>query len=528
MIKIDNRFRLTVSCLTPLILLNLVLILPEAFRERIFPFDAALFSANGAFFLSVFKDLPNVISSPVSWMWDYYHQYPALAIKCHPPIFGLVESVMFGMFGISAVTAKLTIYLFSISWIIGWFFALRKMFKDEFTAFLTTLLMLTLPMSVSLGSSVRADIPSMMFFAWGCYFFVRYSESAEKKHKYAIMTALFLSCSLYTYQLPMFGVVALLLYMVTTDWKNLFKRSDFYMGAILFIVLMLPLILFTLRFGSDSLVKPIFGQVNKDLLPFIPVQSKLSMDYWLFYLKVICKHYPIYVAGLILWGLTKIRHRPQKYELFFLLWFLIGYIGFSIIPSKGPRYAYHFVIAALPLTVIGIRDSLKLLTHKWLSEKYSSMCAVAVVIAIASWNVTGISMAKPPYVQGIDKAVHLLFSEEESPSILYHGAFESAFIFYVRKHDDKRNARVLRTANELSDPDALTEDINSYGVEFVVIEGENLRKGAYGGIYDVFWQRIHNLTKNKDKFHHLADIKVRWGKPKQERDVYLNIFKVMR
>jgi len=525
MTKTNKSFWLLISTL---IVADVILLFPEAIKERIFPYDGALFAANGAFFLSAFKDLSNVISSPANWMWDYYHQYPALFIRRHPPIFGLVESVMFAVFGISAVTAKLTIHLFSISWIIGWFFALRKMFKDEFTAFFTTLLMLTLPMSVSLGSSVRADIPSMMFFAWGCYFFACYAESAEKKHKYAILTALFLSCSLYTYQLPMFGVIALFLYMVATDWKDLFKRSDFYMGAILFILLMLPLVIFTLKFASAN-VGGIVGEIDKDFLAFVPVQSKLTVSYWVFYLKEICKHYPLYIAGLILWSLSKIiSRRFRKYELFFLLWFLIGYIGFSIIPSKGPRYAYHFVIAALPLTVIGIKDCLKLLTHKWISEKQLATLTIIPILILFFWNTAGISMAKPPYVQGVDKAVRLILSEEESPSILYHGAFESAFIFYVRKYDDKRNARVMRTANELSDPDTLTEDINKHEVEFVVIEGENLRKGAYGGIYDVFWQRIHDMTKNKDKFHHIADIVVRWGKPKQERDIYLNIFKVVR
>ena len=244
MIRINKSFWLLVSIL---ILVDVIFLLPEAIKERISVCDGALFSANGAFFLSAFKDLSNVISSPVNWMWDYYHQYPALFIRRHPPILGLAESVMFAMFGISAVTAKLTILFFSVFWAIGWFFALRKMFKDEFFAFFATLLMLTLPKSVSLGSLVHADIPSMTFFAWGCYFFTCYSESAEKKHKYAILTALLLSCSLYTYQLPMFGIIALILYILMTDWTNFFKRSDFYSGAILFVLLVMLLIVFIFK-----------------------------------------------------------------------------------------------------------------------------------------------------------------------------------------------------------------------------------------------------------------------------------------
>ncbi len=507
-----------------LVFLTVILTAPETFKERIYPYDAALFAANGTFFLSAFKDLANFISSPANWMWDYYYQYPALFIRRHPPILGLVESVMFAMFGISAVTAKLTIHLFSISWIIGWFFALRKMFKDEFIAFFTTLLMLTLPMSVSLGSSVRADIPSMMFFAWGCYFFVCYSESAEKKHKYAILTALLLSCSLYTYQLPMFGVIALFLYMVANDWGNLFKRSDFYLGSILFILLMLPLLFFILKF-SNPIEGIILGKINKDILAFVPVQSRLSLDNWIFYLKVIWEYYPLYITGLALWGLSKIGHRPQKYELFFLLWFLIGYIGFSIIPSKTPRYAYHFIIAALPLTVIGIKNVCSLI---FLNKKKFELAMFAVsILLIVGWNISGIRAEMSPYVEDIDKAVKVILSEQERPNILYHGAFENAFIFYVVKHDRDRRAKVLRTTNQMSDLETLAVDIKKKKIDFIVYEAENLRRGAHGGIYDRFYEELGAiLNKEESPFNHFRDFRVSYGKPGREREYLLKVYRV--
>lgn len=527
MIKTNNRLSSNIIWLIPLVLLNLILIAPEALRERIFPYDGALFAANGAFFLSIFEDLANVISSPVSWIWNYYHQYPALFIRRHPPILGLAESAMFAMFGISAVTAKLTILIFSSLWVIGWFVALRKMFKEEFIAFFSTLLILTLPMSVSLGSSVRADIPSMMFFAWGCYFYACYLDSSTERQKYAISAAILLSCSLYTYQLPMFGVIALFLHILIVDWKNLFKRSDFYTLSILFILLMFPLILFTLKFASDN-IGGVVGEVNKDFLPFVPARSTLSMENWSYYLKIMWQHYTMPTIGLVIWGATKIKVRLQRYELFFVLWILIGYFGFSIIPSKGPRYAYHFVIAALPLTVIGIRDSLKLLVHGWGAENLLRTCTAILILIMVFWNISGISQAMSPYVQGVDKAARLILAEDKSAKILYHGAFESAFIFYVRKFDVERKARVLRTANELSNSKALANDINTHEIDYIVVEAENLRKGAYGGIYDEFWYGILDLTREETKFRHLADIKVRWGKPKQEKDMYLKIFKVLR
>lgn len=194
MLKNYNKY----IALTVLIIINLILILPETSRERIHPYDGALYAANGAFFLSVFKDLPNVISSPINWMMDYYHQYPALSLRRHPPIFGVVEGIIFSLFGISAVSAKLTVLLFSILLLFGWFFAFCQFSKDKFIAFFSVLLMLTLPMSVKLGQFISVDIPSMMFLAWGYYFYANYLSSPVKSHRYAILTSIFLVCSLYT------------------------------------------------------------------------------------------------------------------------------------------------------------------------------------------------------------------------------------------------------------------------------------------------------------------------------------------
>lgn len=522
MLKTHKKGLLALSIL---IIVNLILLMPEAFQERIFPYDGALFAANGAFFLSVFKDINNVISSPIDWMWEYYHQYPALFIRRHPPLLGLVETVMFAVFGISAVTAKVTVLLFSIFWIIGWFFALHKMFKDELTAFFTGLLMLTLPMSVSLGTSVRADIPSMTFFAWGCYSFVCYLDSPRKKLVYVILTVILLSCALYTYQLPIFGIIAIFLYAIT-QWKSLYKRSNFYIGVLLFIILMLPLAVFTLKFASDN-IGGVVGTVSGDFKEFIPVQSKWALENWTYYLKITSKNFLLPAIGLILWGITRIRIPIKKYEMFFLIWILLGYVGFSMIPSKGHRYAYHFVIAVLPLTVIGIRDSLKILTQKFVPGKKEVGLTTLLIIVLVFWNITGIARAKTDYVQDVDKAVQAILSEDRSSRILYHGAFESAFIFYTRKYDSGRLARVFRTTNELNDPETLVEDLSKHNINFIVIESENLRKNVYGGIYDEFYHKLNELVIEKDKFQNFGHFKTLFGKPNKEKVIYLKIYKVV-
>lgn len=525
MAKIRNRFWLFILSLIVLVLLDVFLLLPATFKECIFPDDSALFAANGAFFMSVFKDLPNVISSPVNWMWDYYQQYPALSIRRHPPIFGLVESIMFALFGISAVTAKVTILLFSILLIIGWFFALHKMFKDQFIAFFSVLLMISLPWSVRLGSSVWLDIPSMMFFAWACYFYASHLDSLCKSYKYIILTSIFLALSLYTYQLTMFGIIALFVYTAINDWKNIFKRRHFYIPIFL-MILMLPLVFLTLKFARESL-NIIYSGVPKDALHFVPVQSRLSLENWSFYLRVLWRFYPVPTIGLVLWGVTKMRVRPQKHELFFLLWFLIGYIGFTIIPAKVSRYPYHFAIAALPLTVIGIRDSFGLITSSWASGRHFSKYKTIPILIMFLWNVSLISQNREFYVQGIDSVTRWIVCEHNSENILYNGAFESAFIFYTRKYDTERNFRVLRTGNEFNQPDKIIDDIKQNKISIVVFESQNLReKGIWGGIYDLFYAELNSVVHQESLLEHLKDFPVLYGQPGKEKQLLLRVYRV--
>ncbi len=208
------------------------------------------------------------------------------------------------------------------------------------------------------------------------------------------------------------------------------------------------------------------------------------------------------------------------------MWILIGYIGFSIIPSKGPRYAYHFIIAALPLTVIGIRDGLRLLTKKWFSERHLTAFSTIIFLILFSWNISGIPQAKSPYAQGIDRATHSILSEDKSARILYSGAFESGFIFYIRKYDTNRMAMVFRSANELNEPEKLSEDLVNHQINFIVFESENLRENELDGIYDRYYIKIQNIITDKKRFQKYGDFKILWGRPNNERDIYLRVYKV--
>lgn len=519
MIKANNKVLLGLCIL---LLINILLVLPESLRERLYPYDAALFAANGAFFLSIFHDIAHFISAPMDWIWDYYHQYPALFISRHPPILGIVEGVMYQFFGISTVTAKITIFLFSLFGVIGWFLAFLKMFKDHVLAFWASLLILTYPQSIALSSSVRADVPAMAFFAWAVYFVACYLESSEKKFLYAMLAPLGVLCTLYTYQLPMFGVIALFFFTLSY-WKKFYKRSEVYWAILLFTLLILPLVVFNLKLGG----RVIAGKFSQNVQDFVPVASRWNLDNWIYYLKMLLKEFQLPVIGLILWGLTKIRAPFRKYEVFFLLWFILGYFGFSIIPSKNDRYIFHFILPALFLTALGIRELTYILTQKYPTARKISALPHVLFILLILWNILSIPEAKARYVQHVDQAVQMVLDQNQAPRILYHGEFESVFIFYTRKYDINRTARVFRTANEIENLDNILEDLAKNDINFIAIESEDLRKIMHGGIYSQFYQNLHELLqKENERFAYIGKVPTLYGKPGKEQAVDIQIYQV--
>lgn len=112
------------------------------------------------------------------------------------------------------------------------------------------------------------------------------------------------------------------------------------------------------------------------------------------------------------------------------------------------------------------------------------------------------------------------------PPLRQFRSFESAFIFYVRKYDTDRRSRVLRTGNEISRPNEIMDSIKQNRIDIVVVESENLRKGASSGIYDLFHSKLGSIVRQEHLFKHLRDFPVLYGHPGKEEQLLLRVYSV--
>ena len=510
--------------LAPLILvvLNALLTLPEILTERIYPWDDALYAANGTFFLTLFQSLPAVIADPMSWMTEYYRQYPALFVRRQPPVFSIIESGIYGILGISAISAKLTVFLFSSIFVIGWFMAIKIWTNRTSIAFLTGLLTLSLPMTVQLSTAVRLDIPALAFFVWALYFFHGFEERKRISFPTICLVCILLAGSLYTYQLPMFGVIALFVYWATSNWPNNLKDNGIYVAAGIFTLLMIPLIVFTLKFAYDN-VAGVVGKTVKDFEVFTPVDSKLDPKYWLYYLGIAWDIYRLPTLALFFWLATKWKFPIKNWEIFMLLWILAAYLGFSLFPSKGDRYAYYFMLPALSLAAGAFADFWSIADAR--RRFLRPVLTVTLVMAI-SWNIISIPGARPPLTTGFDAVAKGLTSDLGSGNILYHGRLESAFIYYVAKEDRQRKLRVLRSGNELTADQDIAEFMSKTPIDVIVMQEDTSKQGnGYAEVYQPVYRKLVDLLSAPDSpFRPWREFKIRYGVPGNENDVALQAY----
>jgi 4-amino-4-deoxy-L-arabinose transferase-like glycosyltransferase len=76
-------------------------------RTDIVDTDAARHAMNGAFLYDLIRT--GHLLHPITYAKAYYSQLPALSMPFHPPLFPSIEAIFFALFGVSLLTARVTV-----------------------------------------------------------------------------------------------------------------------------------------------------------------------------------------------------------------------------------------------------------------------------------------------------------------------------------------------------------------------------------------------------------------------------------
>ena len=122
--------------------------------------DESRHAMNGVFIMDFFRDMP--VSSPMQYVQEYYAKLPALSLYRNPPLFYVVEALFFLIFGISTLSANLSVMLLLMVGIVCWYKLLEKHFDPEI-ALLSCLFLFALKSFLFYYNAVMLEVPFLIF-----------------------------------------------------------------------------------------------------------------------------------------------------------------------------------------------------------------------------------------------------------------------------------------------------------------------------------------------------------------------------
>ena len=319
-----------------------------------------------------------------------------------PALYAYLVMPSISVLGLNVTAVRLPSAIFGILTVLAVFFLVRELFKKNNIALLTTFLLAISPWHIQFSRVAFEANVGVALNAFGILFFLK----AFKKPWFLLLSALMLGLSLHTYQSEKVFVpllIAILIYAFRKEFFSI-RKKYIYTSLIIFTIICLPLILFTLTnkdalsraktvsiFSNSSIIqanteKLVRDRVNNDILGLFldnrrvefakyVVNGYLShLDInWLFIKGDIARHHApgmglMYLVELpfLLIGIYMLifGNFDKAVKLFMALWFLIVPIPASI-TNDVPHAVrtINFLPILQILTAIGIISAVQKISN---------------------------------------------------------------------------------------------------------------------------------------------------------------------
>lgn len=435
-------------------------------------FDESAFLATGTYFSSAIGDLGGFLSDPAGWSKEYYKQYPSISLRRHPPLFFLFEGIAYKLFGTSFIAARLALMAFTVAMSTGFFLVAHRYFKDSTLAVAATLLLLAVTCRVPSIQEVWLDVPTMAWTIWGLLFWDLWRTKSNSVYGFAF--ALCCLCALYTYQLSLFMIVAMLgIAGLFWMWPklDLSQSSDpkpfsrYLLVTLGFLIVLLPLVIFTVVLGKDQLQVAAGGQLE-EYARFSKANSTFSTDNLLFYVKNLSRIFPIALVGVFFFVLSRVtrQRKIEGLDSVLLAATLITYAGFTIVSSGGTRYAWYIVVP----TVLWATDCLGWIAGRIVPKIWQPVLCIAfaslLLVESATRDYNKRFITEPVDMQ---QAFELVKGRK---NLLYSGTFDARFIFTVRSQDPLRQYHLFRGSVQFKEKDDLRAFIDKNNIDAVLVQ----------------------------------------------------------
>lgn len=295
----------------------------------------------------------------------------------YPPLYDLLTTMFFYIFGIGVASGRLVSVMFSLLslWIL---YEFTSRIYNKQTALLASVFLGVMPGFFWLSRIAMLETALVFFFTLALFFFfswMRFSQNKALRLCGLTLGAGFLA----KYQILVAVVIMFIAVLVFYRKKLRSSLSKFLLLPLIAVLVTVPwiLILYQLN-GLGKLGEFLYviqeGGQDRALYSsrfFQPIFYLVEMTWPFSDIPVHPISLPLYILGLL--GIVFWAFRRRTEDNFFLLWFIVVYVFFTLVPNKQWRY----VIPVFPVLAVSAACFISFIYSKIRASRDSTRSTVS-------------------------------------------------------------------------------------------------------------------------------------------------------
>ena len=394
--------------------------------------DESRHAMNGVLFLDFIKD--GCPGSPIDYARQYYQRYPNLSIHLLQPLFYPFEMIFFALFGVSALTARLSIFVLSLTTIFGFYYLIAQ-HLGRLTAMVAVSLLVLHPYFLLHANHVMLEIPGLCFLVLNAFLLL---SNSKRKRKVGFVLMVIMPLLL-SHKIAFTFLVAISLGFFAHSLRRMITGTIALTGICYIVVF----------FINEFLFSPILKQFFHLHLFRQPclgcwVLNGANLTFALgTMLKIMAP------AGVVLFIASLVIQLSQRqlfrnvfllYCFLIVLWNFLFYSLFFLIDIK------RVFIYTIPFMLVFISHTIcQAFTSKKPFTKIIGLCCTICLI-ISFMQVPVIFSSLSGYQQA---ATYAITNNHSKQPILFDGIQSGNFVFCIRNIDSEKKQKVVRIDKSL-------------------------------------------------------------------------------
>jgi hypothetical protein len=322
--------------------------------------------------------------------WDYMTTY-----GYYPPIFDVVTTGYFQIFGVNEIVGRLVAVTFSLLAIWLLFEFTKKTYGSK-NALIASVLLGTMPGVFWLSRVTMLE--TMLIFFFTLVMFAFYSWITKNSYKALFFSGLALGLGILAKYQIVVAAIAMVLSILFLCRKRLkIRLAKFLLILVIVVLVVAPWFLMIYHYNGVTkfeTIQYVMREGGEDRPAYsnrfqpIPVYYLVEMTWPFNDIPVHPISLPIFILGLC--GLALFAYRRKNQDIFFLTWFIVVYVFFTVIPNRQWRY----VTPLFPILAISAASFIMFLygkVHAWQPQqmgisgiRLKKLAAVVFIVLAAS------------------------------------------------------------------------------------------------------------------------------------------------